>query len=123
MASLRKRQHLLVVGLLLAGMLFRGLIPAGLMPASGAAAEHGAVLVVCHHGELAVHGHGGSGSAGTSVEQCPFGAAAGAAVPGVKAVFSFGPALAVAGVDWNAVAPRGSAPRLQPPARAPPTFS
>ena len=123
MVSARKKRHWLVICLVLAGVLFRGLIPAGFMPASGEAARHGALLVICTHGELGLHGHGGNGSGGASIEQCPFGAAAGPAVPSVKLAFSFPPDLARFRPDWNAVLSHGTSPYLQPPARGPPTLS
>ena len=123
MKTAGNRKYPRIAWLLLASLLFRGLVPAGLMPAGADAARHGALLVICTHGEMAQHGHGGQGSGGPSIEQCPFGAAAGAAVPGTKIVFSFPPGVAQAPPEWSAVLASGSAQRLQPPARAPPVFS
>jgi hypothetical protein len=68
-------------------------------------------------------GHGGSAPAGASIEQCPFGAAAGPALPSVKLAFSFPPVLAHSRPDRTAVLNRAATPRLQPPARAPPLLS
>lgn len=118
------RKHLLVIWLVLAGVLYRGLIPAGFMPATtGGATRHGVLLVLCHHGEIAAHAQGANGSDVTSLDQCPFGAAAGPALPSVKIVFSFAPGLADFRQGWRAVLNRGASPQLQPPVRGPPTFS
>ncbi len=118
-----QQRHWLVVCLVLASVLYRGLIPAGFMPATGEAAQHGAMLMVCPHGEMGMHAHDGHGSGGASIEQCPFGAAAGPAVPGVKVAFSFSQDRFHFRPDWAAVAHDGIAPQLLPPARAPPAVS
>ena len=122
-SSTAKRRHLPVIWLVLAGVLYRGLIPAGFMPATGEAARDGAMLMVCPHGMMGMHEHGGNGSGGASIEQCPFGAAAGPAVPGVKLVFSFAQEAAHFRPDWSAGLNRGSTPHLQPPVRGPPVLS
>ena len=120
----RKRRHLLVVCLVLAAVLYRGLIPAGFMPAMGDAAHPGAQLVICPHGEMGMmHSHAGDGANGDSVEQCPFGAAAGPALPSVQLVFLFDPGPLQARTDLRAVPNQGASPYLQPPVRGPPVFS
>ncbi|MGH8460812.1 MAG: hypothetical protein ACRESS_04340 [Stenotrophobium sp.] len=126
MSFTRKQRHFLVIWLVLASVFYRGLIPAGFMPsATGAATRHGALLVICHHGEFATHEQGanGSGAGTTSLDQCPFGAAAGPALPSVKIAFSFAPGLADFRLGWSAVLNRSASPQLQPPARGPPTLS
>ncbi len=124
MSSARSTRQLLVVCLILAGVLFRGLIPAGFMPATGEAAKHGALLMVCPHGEMAMHDHGGGKHAdGPSLEQCPFGAAGAPSLPSTPVAFHLPPHLAFARPLRGAVPDRGAAPHLQPPARAPPLFS
>jgi len=119
----RKQRHLLVVCLVLAGVLYRGLIPPGFMPASGEAARHGALLVVCTHGQLGTHGQGAGSPGGASLEQCPFAAAAGPALPSINTAFFFPPAPDHVRADWSAISNRGGSPRLLPPARAPPVLS
>ena len=123
MSSLRKHRHFLVVCLVLAAVLYRGLIPAGFMPATAEMASHGTLLVICPHGEMGMHGHAGSGSGGASLEQCPFGAAAGPALPSVKLALSFDSDAFQFRPDWRTTAARGDSPHLLPPARAPPAFS
>ena len=111
---------------MLAAVLYRGLIPAGLMPASGAAAAHGAVLMICPHGDMvmpASHDHGGKGPGSGSIEQCPFGAAAGPAAPSLRFAPNFGTGSASNLPDRNIAVAPGSSPRLQPPARGPPIVS
>jgi hypothetical protein len=122
MTSARKR-HFLAVCLVLASVLYRGIIPTGFMPATGEAVRHGTLLVVCPHGEMGMRGHDGNGSHGASLEQCPFGAAAGPAVPSVKLVYPFTAVLAYFRPDRAALLRHGSLPRLHPPARAPPILS
>jgi hypothetical protein len=121
--SSRSTRHLLVVCLVLAAVLYRGLIPAGFMPASGEAARHGALLMVCTHGELVLHEHGGKAPAGPALEQCPFGAAAAPSLPGGALAFHLPPALAYAAPAPPTPADRGAPPHLQPPARGPPPLS
>jgi len=116
-------RHQLVVCLILAGVLFRGLIPAGFMPATGEAAKRGQLLMLCTHGELAAHGHGGGHSDGSTLEQCPFGAAAAPSLPGSAVAFHLPPALLYARPALASTAATGATPRLQPPARAPPLSS
>lgn len=124
MSSVRSTRQLLVVCLVLAGVLFRGLIPAGFMPATGEAARHGALLMLCQHGELVAHGHGeGKHPGGASLEQCPFGAAAAPSLPGAAPGFHLPPALAYAPPAPLTPSERGEPPHLQPPARAPPQLS
>jgi len=124
MYSLRKQRYLLVICLVLAGVIYRGLIPAGFMPASGShVAGYNAFLVICRHGEMASHDPSGTSSDGSSLEQCPFGAAAGPAAPSVKVVFSFAPVLAVNKPVWNIVSSYHETPQLQPPVRGPPVLS
>jgi len=120
---MHRQRQLLIICLVLAGVLYRGLIPAGFMPASGEAARDGAMLMICPHGMVGMHEHGGNGSGGASIEQCPFGAAAGPALPGLKLVFTFAPGPAHFRPDWSAVLNRGSMPHLHPPVRGPPLFS
>jgi hypothetical protein len=107
----------------LAGIFYRGLIPSGFMPAFGEAARHGSLLVVCHHGETRSHDHDGSGSGDVSLDQCPFGAAAGPALASAEFAISFvnGPIAFRPG--RSTADHRGVPRRLQPPARAPPMFS
>jgi len=112
-----------MVCLVLAGVLYRGLIPAGFMPASGEAARHGALLVLCTHGQLGTQGQGTGGPGGVSLEQCPFGAAAGPALPSVDTAFVFPPAPDHIRAERSALFNRGASPRLLPPARAPPILS
>ncbi len=119
-ATSARKRHFLAVCLVLASVFYRGMIPVGFMPANGEAARHGTLLVVCPHGEMGMHGHGGNGSRGASLEQCPFGAAAGPAVPSVKQVYPFTASLAYFRPDRVAPFHHGTSPHLHPPARAPP---
>jgi hypothetical protein len=124
MSPTRSLRHQLTVCLILAAVLFRGLIPAGFMPASGEAAKHGALLMLCFHGQLATQPHGGGKHAdGAALEQCPFGAAAAPSLPGTAAAFHLTPDLAYARPAFVSAAVHGDSSRLQPPARAPPLFS
>ncbi len=124
MSSTRSLRHQLTICLILAAVLLRGLIPAGFMPASGEAARHGALLMLCFHGQLAAQPHGGGKHAdGAPLEQCPFGAAAAPSLPGSAVAFHLPPALAYARPAFVLAAVRGDSPRLQPPARAPPPLS
>lgn len=123
MSLSRSTRHLLVVCLVLAGVLYRGLIPAGFMPASGEAARRGELLMLCPHGAMAMHGHGGKHADGAPLEQCPFGAAAAPSLPGAAIAFHLPPALAYARPAPGPVADTAATPRLQPPARAPPALS
>jgi hypothetical protein len=124
MSSLRKRRRLSTICLVLAAIVYRGLIPAGFMPAAGEAMRHGTIFVVCPHGEMGMHGHGGKGSASPTVEQCPFGAAAGPAVVSAGALFrSLLPERAPFRPEWNVVLSHAGQQHLQPPARAPPGYS
>jgi hypothetical protein len=121
--SSRSTRHLLVTCLVLAGVLLRGLIPAGFMPATGEAARHGALLMVCAHGQMAMHDHGGKAPAGPSLEQCPFGAAAAPSLPGGAPAFHLPPALAYAAPLALIPSGGGEPPHLQPPPRGPPLLS
>jgi hypothetical protein len=137
MRPTRKQRHFWMVWLVLLGVLYRGLIPAGFMPAAGEAAAHGALFVICPHGEMGMsmagmqmpgmpmdmHRHAGSSPSASSLEQCPFGAAAVPALPSLKTAFYFPPVLAHSRPGWNATLSRQVSPRLQPPARAPPVLS
>jgi hypothetical protein len=120
--STRATRQLLVTCLVLAGVLYRGLIPAGFMPATGEAARHGAILMVCPHGQMAMHDHGGKAPAGPSLEQCPFGAAAAPSLPGGTIALHLPPALVYA-APAQLTPSDGGEPHLQPPARGPPQLS
>lgn len=109
--------------LVLAAILYRGLIPAGFMPAVGQAAAHGSMLVLCPHGDMAMHGHDGKGAGSAGIEQCPFGAAAGPALASGNSTFAPGSVAAAFRPDWSPIPGFGAQPRLQPPARGPPAVS
>jgi hypothetical protein len=129
----RHHRQLLVVCLTLAAVLYRGLIPAGFMPASGEAAAHGALLVVCPHGDMVgmegmshqhgAHEHPGSGPGGTSLQQCPFGVAGAPALQGAGLALPPGSGIDGFRPQWEALSRRDTSPAPQPPARGPPQFS
>jgi hypothetical protein len=118
----RARLDLLVLLLVGASVLYRALIPAGFMPANLSAAQNGSLLMVCHHGDLDTHEHGGDGSDDRSFEQCPFGAAMGPALLGnLYAIALDVPSLSVVQV-WDAESIAAAKPRLTPPLPRSPSF-
>jgi hypothetical protein len=119
---MRKRRQS-VICLVLAAILYRGLIPPGFMPAGGEAMRHGTMLVLCPHGEMGMHEHGGKGSATAPLEQCPFGAAAGPAIVSAKLSLPFSPEMAPFRPEPDMAVDHRSQRHLQPPARAPPVYS
>jgi hypothetical protein len=123
MHHFRRSWGLIAVWLAIASVLYRGLIPAGLMPASGEAARHGMLLVLCTHGELGGKLPNGGHAGDSSLQQCPFGAAAGPALPSTASVGWVAAAQATLHLPFSQQQPRYSAYRALPPARAPPALS
>lgn len=119
---MRKYRRVTLIWLVLAAILYRGLIPAGFMPAAGQPG-HGSLLVLCPHGDMAMHGHDGKGPGSAGIEQCPFGAAAGPALTSGNLTVGLARLAAAFRPDWSPVAGRADQPRLQPPARGPPAAS
>ncbi len=121
--SIARRSHLLAIWLVMASVLYRGLIPVGFMPATGEARRHGAVLMVCPHGQFSGHGAGGGHAGDSSLQQCPFGAAAAPAIPNLKAVHFFAPLPVPRRADAAGMDVASATHWLLPPARAPPALS
>jgi hypothetical protein len=115
----RQRSNRLVLWLVLTSVLSRALIPAGFMPNVHRWMHQGGLLVICPHGDLVTHKASG-GSASTSEEQCPFGAAAAAALPSSSAVRTLVATPDGLLVELSVVNPEGTSSHLQPPPRGPP---
>lgn len=115
----RQRSNRLVLWLVLTSVLSRALIPAGFMPNVHRWMHQGGLLVICPHGDLMTHKASG-GAASTSEQQCPFGAAAGPALPSSNAVRMLATTPDGLLVKLSVVNAEGTASHLQPPPRGPP---
>ncbi|MDR3418029.1 MAG: hypothetical protein P4L83_17790 [Nevskia sp.] len=115
--------RVIAVWLALAGVLYRGLIPAGFMPASGEAARHGTLLALCSHGALHVHGGDGAHAGYWSLDQCPFGAAAGPGLPAARMAWDGAPPPRATPCPHYAHLRIETAALRLPPARGPPIRS
>jgi hypothetical protein len=109
--------------LALAAVLLRALLPQGFM-LERAAGEAGVGLAICYASPLAKLRADHGTPAGTQAHaDCVFAAASSPALPSAAPLSGCVADRQPFGSGWIAVLNRGTAPRLQPPARAPPRFS
>lgn len=107
----------------MAAVLLRALLPQGFM-LERAAGETGFGLAICYASPLAkLRADHGAPAGAQAHADCVFAAASGPALPGAVRIAGCAAGRQPFDSGWIAVLNRGIAPRLQPPARAPPLVS